>query len=282
MTDEQPPILPGFGHHRDELPGGEDNKPELAKAIRQADSGRWILIAVVAVLALLVAILYPYFSHLSESKYNKAQDKAITAGQQAASGKALASALAKECKDPAVRADLGGICIQASSVATQTPPVAIPTRTLIIPGPQGIPATNGQIQAAVTVYLAAHPPPIDYSILKAFVTTYLVTHPAPSGASGASGQNGKTPVITTAALVDAVNSVCTQTPSPCAGPQGSPGESGQSGQSGASGLPGSSGPPGPNCPPGYEQATVTPHPVEEPGTTWVVCASTPPPNAPAT
>ncbi len=217
MTDEQPPTLPGFGHHRDELPGDEDNKPELAKAIKQADQGRWILVATVAIAALLIAVLYPYFSHLSESKYNKAQDKAITAGQQAASGKALASALASECKDPAVRVDLGGLCSQASSVATQTPPVAVPTRTLIIPGPQGLPATNGQIQAAVTVYLAAHPPPIDYSILRAFVNSYLIAHPAPRGQSGQPGASG----------------------SP--GQTGQPGGNGPSGPSGPAGADGTSG-----------------------------------------
>jgi len=147
---------------------------------------------------------------------------ASAVGSVANQGKALASNVTDECQSAVFRRANPAICVQASVLATATPSV--------VPGPQGPsgatgPAANqSQVQSAVNTYLALHPPPIDYTVLRAFVNSYLAAHPAPSGPAGSPGPSG------------------------ASGEPGTPGAPGSSGLSGLNGDPGKSGDPGVDAP----------------------------------
>ena len=162
-------------------------------------------------------------THAANSEKTSAQASASAVGSVANQGKALAKTVQQQCKtDLAFRADNPTLCVQASVLATTTPtPIPGPT------GPAGPGPSDVQVQVAVDTYLALHPPPIDYTVLRAFVNTYLSAHPAPSGSAGAIGASGSPGQP---------------------GESGQPGVAGSSGESGASGLAGQPGDPGKDAP----------------------------------
>lgn len=118
-------------------------------------------------------------------------------------------------------------------------------------GAQGPGPSDAQVQAAVDLYLLAHPPSplVPAALVEADVTAYLALHPpAPSDAQVATA---------VAAFMAAHPAPNGQPGSP--GPQGSPGvgETGPAGPAGAQGPAGEQGPPGPACPSGYSQQPET-------------------------
>jgi hypothetical protein len=155
--------------------------------------------------------------------------------------------------------------------AVSTPAVVpVPTVTETITAPPGTVITDAMLDAAAERYFRLHPPPsgkaavVDYQALRAFITERVTGLTLSPGPSGLPGQN-VTQDQADQALADfcGARNDCIGSP----GPQGSPGVSGSPGPSGPS------GPAGPVCPSGYAQTTVTPHPLESPGETWVVCDS---------
>ena len=136
-------------------------------------------------------------------------------------GKALAQEVAARCRtDREFRLDNPSLCPQAAHLATIT---AVPGPT----GPPGPAPSDTQVQAAVSAYLALHPPPINYTVLKSFVESYLAAHPAPPGPSGPPGSPG---------------------PPGASGAAGSPGAAGTPGQPGAPGPSGANGSNGTDAP----------------------------------
>jgi hypothetical protein len=139
-------------------------------------------------------------------------------------------------------------------------PSAPPPSNLVVgpPGPAGAAGpgpSDAQVQAAVDVYLAAHPPAAgasasDTQVLDA-VTVYLVAHPP------APGQNATAAQISTAVAAYMAANPAPSGPAGAAGPSGpagNPGQDGSQGPVGPVGPPGQSGAPGspgPNCPSGY-------------------------------
>lgn len=130
------------------------------------------------------------------------------AAENAQDAKAVADPLAELCRDPAVAARVGDACKIAAEVR-RDPEQAIqpvgPTRAQISaavteylaahPPPAGQAATLDQITAAVAGYLIAHPPqpgraPTTDEIRIA-VASYLADHPAPAGQNGTNGTNGQ-------------------------------------------------------------------------------------------
>lgn len=113
-------------------------------------------------------------------------------------------------------------------------------------GPQGIQGpgpSDVQVQSAVDVYLAQHPPAVDVSAaaLDASVAAYLTQHPPAPG-----------PPPSDAQVASAVATYMAAHPAPSGppGPQGDPGV-GQTGPPGPQGPAGPQGDPGPACPSGY-------------------------------
>jgi hypothetical protein len=151
------------------------------------------------------------------SQKTSAQAQATAQASIANEGKALAQQVTDRCRtDLTFRADNPSLCPQAARLATATPsPVVGPA------GPPGPAPSNAQVQAAVNTYLALHPPPINYTVLRAFVNAYLAAHPAPAGPRGPSGLSVTGP------------------PGP-SGASGAPG-TGATGPSGASGDNGTNG-----------------------------------------
>jgi hypothetical protein len=140
-----------------------------------------------------------------------------------------------------------GACQQAIQIQQQTPV-----------GP-----TDSQIAAVVDKWLSAHAdqfkgsPPTE-TVIAAVVAQYMTEHPAQPGrppsadeismatasyvaahADQFKGVKGDSP--TSAEILDAVQQVCSVTPSPCAGPPGSPGANGANGTNGADGKQGAQG-----------------------------------------
>jgi hypothetical protein len=96
----------------------------------------------------------------------------------------------------------------------------------------------------------------------------------PSGPAGPSGTRGSPGPSGQVGENGGAGDVGPTGPSGAQGEPGPSGADGPSGPAGPSGAEGSPGPTGPACPDGYTQVTVTPHPAESPGETWVVCVST--------
>lgn len=135
------------------------------------------------------------------------------------------------------------------------PPAQIVQGAAGPPGPQGPGPSDVQVQVAVDVYLAAHPPSANVSTdaLTTVVTAYLVQHPPAPG-----------PPPSDAQVSGAVSAYMAAHPAPPGppgptgnpGPQGSAGATGQTGAQGPVGSPGPQGvqgvpgPPGPQGPAG--------------------------------
>lgn len=131
-----------------------------------------------------------------------------------------------------------------------------PSPSQLVVGPAGPAGAAGpgpsdaQVQAAVDVYLAAHPPAAgasasDTQVLDA-VTVYLVAHPP------APGQNA-----TAAQISTAVAAYMAANPAP-SGPAGATGAAGAQGEQGVPGVAGSTGPTGPAGQPGQNGAPGSP------------------------
>jgi hypothetical protein len=149
--------------------------------------------------------------------------------------------------------------------------VPVPTVTTTVTAPAGTVITDAMLDAAAERYFRLHPPPsgkaavVDYQALRAFIAEQ-VAH-IPPGPQGLPGEN-----VTQDQADQALADFCAAR-NDCIGPVGPQGSPGADGSSGPSGPTGATGPPGPPCPPGYTQTTITPHPLESPGETWVVCDS---------
>jgi len=150
--------------------------------------------------------------------------------------------------------------------AVSTPAaVPVPTVTVTSTAPAGTVITDAMLDAAAERYFQLHPPPsgkaaiVDYQALRAFIAQQVAN--IPPGPSGLPGEN-----VTQAQADQAIADYCAARNN-CQGPAGA------DGSDGSPGADGSTGPAGPVCPSGYAQTTVTPHPLESPGETWVVCDS---------
>jgi hypothetical protein len=169
--------------------------------------------------------------------------------EQAQQGTDLAGKIIQACTDPAQVQQLRalGACQQAIQIQQQTP----------------VAPTDSQIAAVVDKWLSAHAdqlkgaPPTE-AVIAAVVTQYMTEHPAQPGrpptadeismatasyiaahADQFKGDKGNSP--TSAEITDAVQQVCSVTPSPCAGPPGSPGANGANGTNGVDGKQGPQG-----------------------------------------
>jgi hypothetical protein len=158
------------------------------------------------------------------SQKTSAQAQATAQESIANEGKALAQQVTDRCRtDRVFRLDNPSLCPQAQRLATATPPPILGPV-----GPPGPAPSDAQVQAAVNTYLALHPPPINYTVLRAFVNSYLAAHPAPAGPRGPSGSSVTGPPGPSGASGT--------------GATGPPGPSGASGANGTNGSNGSNAP----------------------------------------
>ncbi len=179
------------------------------------------------------------------------------------------------------------LAVEQSAASREGHPTVAPPPASIIASPSSaptavpvpLPPSDAQVQAAVAVYFAAHPPVApgpDLAQVQRFVNDYIKAHPPSPGPTGPSGPAGPT-------------GVAGPTGEPGQpGPSGAPGEPGPSGPAGPAGEQGPAGPgptdaqvadavaawmaahPLPACPPGYtpEQRDA---PLPYVGETWTVC-----------
>lgn len=104
-----------------------------------------------------------------------------------------------------------------------------------IPSPSPVGPSDVQVQDAVAVYFAVHPPVApgpDVATVRTFVAQYIAAHPPAPGPTGPSGPSGS------------------PGPPGASGVPGEPGPTGASGDIGPSGPEGPPGPEGPQGPPG--------------------------------
>lgn len=106
-------------------------------------------------------------------------------------------------------------------------------------GPQGPGPSDAQVQTAVSVYLASHPPTASASTVQIedAVTAYLLLHPPAAG-----------PAPTATQISSAVATYMAANPAP-SGPAGPTGAAGNAGATGATGPQGPQGPVGASGPP---------------------------------
>lgn len=210
-------------------------------------------------------------------------------------GKALAQQVTDRCRtDLAFRENNPSLCPQAQRLATATPPPILGPV-----GPPGPAPSDAQVQAAVNQYMVLHPPPINYTVLRAFVNSYLAAHPAPAGPPGSPGSS-----VTGPPGPSGANGTGATGPPGPSGASGANGENGSNGTnapvvtdidasvsggvlhlvfhfSDGSSIPADATLPAPECP---ALLTVTPpNPIgpvqsEDPDTPYVVCVPAPSPS----
>lgn len=234
----------------------------------------WVLFALGA---LIVGALVP-LSILLTSGAQMAQDNAENSNREKQAVQSAAAPLAGGVQavcagggPAATQMMTKGLCAQASVVASA---VTGP------PGPSGPPGpgpSQEQINAAVALYLAAHPPAAGQDAtpaqIAAAVAAYLTANPPQPGrpptvdeiANAANaylaahpdsfrGQPGAS--ASDQQVADAVQTYCSNH-SGCAGSTGPSGAQGEPGATGPSGPSGPPGPPGPVCDDTHHSAEVT-------------------------
>lgn len=215
--------------------------------------------AAAAVLFLVGSVLWAQFGQqqaVDQTGVVEQQRDAVTEERDAAAGQA--QSLAEQIRAACSSGDLAGpVCEQAERVATTpVPPAPGPT------GPEGQPGPGpsvDQIQAAVAVYLLAHPPPAGRAptpaevaaAVASFLTanppapgraptaeeiasavaTYFDRNPPPAGEPGRNGRDGEPGRAPTAAEIRAaVDQYLAENPPPS-------GEQGPEGPAGPPGVP---------------------------------------------
>jgi hypothetical protein len=253
---------------------------------------RWMLIVGGAVIALIIAGVAWNSAAIGDLRHkrNAAQATASAQASIANEGKAIAGAVEGECKaDKTFRSDHPQLCPRASQLATATPTTppqpavheivstAIvnghlivtyrnPAQTIDLGRVTGIRGPRGKTGAS------GKPAPT------------ITPSPGQSGQTGADGRGITGALVTTDGhLVLSFTDNTTQDVGVVVGKDGKDGVSFRSAAivnghlivTLSDGTTQDAGelPVGPPCPAGYSQVTVTPHPVESPGQTWVVCAS---------
>lgn len=249
----------------------------------------WGLFAAVVVLALLAASAI-VLARTANRDANAAQSHASRLDREAAaaSSEAVANQAAIAAANNRLRA-LGGT------------PVPTPAPVTGAEGPAG-PAGRGIVATSITGGQLL----VTYSTGETVDVGQVAGATGPAGPSGQPGKNGANGRGIVASAVNSAGHLIltftdgtTRDVGDVVGPTGPTGPAGPTGAAGANGADGvgvrgvqivnghlivtltdgttrDAGPvpTGPPCPTGYSQATVTPHPVAQPGTTWVVCQST--------
>lgn len=159
-------------------------------------------------------------------------------GHMRAQNEALATALERQ-REQAVQAGQTPVAPPADAVRRDPEVIEGPPGPA---GPEGPPPSDEQVAAAVTRYLAEHPPgpgrPPTLAEISAAVAAYLEENPPPAGERG--------PAPTQEQILAAVTAYLISNP-PQPGPSGPRGEPGEDGAD--SEVP---GPPGPTGPPGED------------------------------
>lgn len=208
-----------------------------------------IIAAVILALAVPATFILGQQAQNASEQAQSATQQLQPIKEQAQQGTDLAGKIIQACTDPAQVQQLRalGACQQAIQIQQQTPV-----------GP-----SDSQIAAAVDKWLAAHAdqfkgsPPTE-AVIAAVVAQYMTQHPVQPGrpptpdeismatasyiaahADQFKGAKGDPP--TSAEILSAVQQVCSVTPSPCAGPQGTPGTNGTNGTNGVDGKQGAQG-----------------------------------------
>jgi hypothetical protein len=252
----------------------------------------WLLTGVAAVVLVAGWMVWQTVSTVSLTNAKNAAQAGKTSAQEslsavapiASEGKAIAAQIEAECKsDRAFRLDHPELCPRASQFATATP--TLPPR----------PAVHEIVSTAIVgghLMVTYRNPTQTVDLGRVTGSKGLRGKTGASGkpAPTKSGVNGRgitgALVTTDGHLILSFTDNTTQDVGVVVGKDGKDGTDGVSFQSAAivnghlivtrsDGTTQDAGelPVGPPCPAGYSQTTVTPHPVESPGQTWVVCAS---------